>query len=144
MWRRRFLTPLGKITVIKSLLLPKITHLLIALPNPDTETLNCISGIFYDFLWNGRAKIKQSVIVKQYFEGGLSMINLTAFTQALKITWLRRILQKESKWQLLIRKFVNIEKAFCCGSEYTELASKNLRTNSGKMYLPLYQIFRKT
>ena len=82
MWRRRFLTPLGKITVIKSLLLPKITHLLIALPNPDTETLNIISGIFYDFLWN--AKIKQSVIVKQYFEGGLNMINFTAFTQALK------------------------------------------------------------
>ena len=79
MWRRRFLTPLGKITVIKSLLLPKITHLLIYLPNPDTEILNIISSIFYDFLWTGRAKIKQSVIVKQYFEGGLNMINLNAF-----------------------------------------------------------------
>ena len=84
MWRRRFLTPLGKITVIKSLLLPKITHLLISLPNPDTEILNIISSIFYDFLWTGRAKIKQSVIVKQYFEGGLNMINLNAFSQALK------------------------------------------------------------
>ena len=143
MWRRRFLTPLGKITVIKSLLLPKITHLLIALPNPDTETLNIISGIFYDFLWNGRAKIKQSVIVKQYFEGGLSMINLTAFTQALKITWLRRILQKESKWQLLIRKFVNIENAFCCGSEYTELASKKLKNKFWKDVFTALSNFQK-
>ena len=97
MWRRRFLTPLGKITVIKSLLLPKLSHLLIALPNPDTETLNNINGIFFDFLWNGKAKIKQPVVVKQYFEGGLKMINLMAFAQALKITWLRRILQNESK-----------------------------------------------
>ena len=112
MWRRRFLTLLGKTTVIKSLLLPKITHLLISLPNPDTEILNIISSIFYDFLWTGRAKIKQSVIVKQYFEGGLNMINLNAFSQALKITWLRRILQKESKWQVLIKTIVNIKKCF--------------------------------
>ena len=57
MWRRRFLTPLGKITVIKSLLSRTLTHLLIALPNPDTETN--INGIFFDFMWNGKAKIKQ-------------------------------------------------------------------------------------
>ena len=78
-WCRRFLTPLGKITVTKSLLLPKLTNLLIALPNPDTETLNNINCIFFDFLWNGRAKIKQPVVVKQYFEGGLKMKNLMAF-----------------------------------------------------------------
>ena len=127
MWRRRFLTPLGKITVIKSLLLPKITHLLISLPNPDTEVLNIISSIFYDFLWTGRAKIKQSVIVKQYFEGGLNMINLNAFSQALKITWLRRILQKESKWQVLIKTIVNIKNVFCCGSDYTDSTLKNVK-----------------
>ena len=127
MWRRRFLTPLGKITVIKSLLLPKITHLLISLPNPDTEILNIISSIFYDFLWTGRAKIKQSVIVKQYFEGGLNMINLNAFSQALKITWLRRILQKESKWQVLIKTIVNIKNVFCCGSDYTDSTLKNVK-----------------
>ena len=127
MWRRRFLTPLGKITVIKSLLLPKITHLLISLPNPDTEILNIISSIFYDFLWTGRAKIKQSVIVKQYFEGGLNMINLKAFSQALKITWLRRILQKESKWQVLIKTIVNIKIVFCCGSDYTDSTLKNVK-----------------
>ena len=60
----------------------------------------------------GEQKIKQSVIVKQYFEGGLNMINLNAFSQALKITWLRRILQKESKWQVLIKTIVNIKKCF--------------------------------
>ena len=74
MWRRRFLTPLRNVTVIKSLLLPKLTHLLIALPNHDTQTLNNINGIFFDFLWNDRAKIKQPVVVKKYFEGGLKMM----------------------------------------------------------------------
>ena len=117
-WQRRFLTPLGKITVIKSLLLPKITHLLIALPNPDLNILNEINDVLYDFLWNGRAKIKQSVVIKQYFEGGLKMINIKTYAEALKLTWIRRILQKESKWQLLLKTLISVEKLFCCGSEY--------------------------
>ena len=137
-WRRRFLSPLGKITVIKSLLLPKVVHLLTALSNPDTETLNIISGIFFDFLWYGRAKIKQSVVVKQYLEGGLNMINLIAFNQALKITWLRRILQRESKCQLLIKKKqVNIENVFCCGSSYVASALNSIKIVFGKMFLKL-------
>ena len=53
MWRRRFLTPLGKITVIKSLILPKITHLLIALPNPKPETLDNINSIFMSIFGMG-------------------------------------------------------------------------------------------
>ena len=58
LWQRRALSPLGKITVIKSLLLPKITHLLIALPNPGIKLLQEINTLFYDFLWKGRAKNK--------------------------------------------------------------------------------------
>ena len=34
-WKRRHLTPLGKITVIKSSLLSKLVHLFTALPNPS-------------------------------------------------------------------------------------------------------------
>ena len=54
------------------------------------------------------------------------MINLNAFSQALKITWLRRILQKESKWQVLIKTIVNIKNVFCCGSDYTDSTLKNV------------------
>ena len=43
LWQRRALSPLGKITVIKSLLLPKITHLLIALRNPGITLLQEIN-----------------------------------------------------------------------------------------------------
>ena len=67
-----------------------------ALPDPEQNILNIINGMFFDFLWNGRSKIKQLVVVKQYCEGGFKIINLKAFAQALKITWLRRIFQKEN------------------------------------------------
>ena len=47
LWKRRNLTPLGKITVIKSLLVPILNHLFIALPNPKDEALKAINEIFF-------------------------------------------------------------------------------------------------
>lgn len=117
-WDKRALTPLGKITVIKSLLLPMITHLILSLPNPEFNMIKDINNMFYDFLWHGRAKIKQSVVVKQYFEGGLKMINLNAFVDALKITWVRRLIQWDNNWQVFIKHTISVEKLLSCGSEY--------------------------
>ena len=79
LWIRRYLTPLGKITVIKTLLLPKLNHLFISIPNPSEQIIKELNNIFFSFLWDGPAKIKQNVVVKQYCEGGLRMINLKAF-----------------------------------------------------------------
>ena len=60
--------------------------------------------MFYEFLWEGPAKIKQSVAVKEYCEqGGLKMINLKAFMNSMKITWLRRIIVTDSPWQSVIK-----------------------------------------
>ena len=44
-----------------------------------------------------------------------------AFAQALKITWIRRMLQNQSKWQLLIKQVVEMDKIIFCGSEYIKL-----------------------
>ena len=75
-WEKRSLSPIGKITVIKTLLLPIFNNLLLSLPNPNNAVLNSIIKIFYNFLWNKKAKIKKSVVVEQYCEGGLKMINI--------------------------------------------------------------------
>ena len=64
LWNRRYLTPLGKITVIKTLLLPMLNHLFISIPNPDEQTIKELNNIFFEFLWDGPAKIKQNSIVK--------------------------------------------------------------------------------
>ena len=44
-----------------------------------------INDIF-TFLWEGTARIKRSVICKDYLDGGLKMINTKAFINALKTT----------------------------------------------------------
>ena len=38
-WSKRYLTVYGKITIIKSLLLPKFTHLFAALRSPSVELI---------------------------------------------------------------------------------------------------------
>ena len=49
-WSKRILTPLGKITVIKSLALSKINHLILALPNPSkTIIIDELQIMFYQY-----------------------------------------------------------------------------------------------
>ena len=55
------------------------------------------------------------------------MINLKAFSQALKNTWLRRLLQKESKWQFFIEREVIVERLFSSGSECTKTMFQKLK-----------------
>jgi hypothetical protein len=96
-WKKRKLTLLGKIAVIKSLAVSKFTHLFLALPNPPTHLLKRLVKLLYKYLWNdGNDRIKRNVITKPYKEGGLQMINLEVFIQALKISWLRKIIDNRS------------------------------------------------
>ena len=97
LWKRRYLTPVGKITVIKTLLLPILNHLFISLPDPNEDIFKHLNTIFFEFVWQGPAKIKKEVIIKQYCEGGLQMINIKAFVQGLKISWIKRLINKTSQ-----------------------------------------------
>ena len=107
-WGRQSLTPLGKITVIKTFMTSIFIHLFISLPNQSQAIMDYINNTIFSFLWNNKtSKIKQSVIIKQYCEGGLKTINVKAFIYALKTTWIRRLITTDSKWQYFIR--VNIE-----------------------------------
>ena len=51
-WDKRFLTPFGKITIIKTLALSKLTYLFMNLPDPPDDFLKQIDQLFYRFLWN--------------------------------------------------------------------------------------------
>ena len=84
-WSKRILTPLGKITIIQNLALSKINHLMLALPNPSKQIINELQRMFYENLWNkGPDKIKRTVVVQNYKDGGLRMINVDIFIKIIK------------------------------------------------------------
>ena len=95
-WGKRGLTPIGKITAIKTFTISAFNHLFLALPNPNQNVLDYISNILFSFLWSNKlSKIQKSVIIKQYCEGGLQMINLNAFIEALKSAWIKTAFHKQ-------------------------------------------------
>ena len=49
---KKKLTLMGRITIIKSLALSKITHLFLTLPNQPEELIKKFNKIFFTFLWN--------------------------------------------------------------------------------------------
>ena len=120
-WEKRSLTPLGKITVIKTFMISAFNHLFIMLPNPDKNIIDYMNKIIFSFLWNKKpSKLKQTTVIKQYGEGGLKMINIRAFMEALKLTWVRRLLTVDCKWQVFIKQYLQVEQLTGCNTKYLE------------------------
>lgn len=99
-WTNRFLTPIGKITVLKTLVLPKIIHILTSLPQMSTKMIKHIERLFFKFIWNdGPEKIKRQTLYQPKNKGGLAMIDINTFSKSLKITWIRRLNISNTKWK---------------------------------------------
>ena len=93
-WQHRKLTLMGKITVIKSFALPKLIYVLSSLQSPPADTIKRIETIMYKFIWDGKPdKIKREILIQDYGKGGLKMIDIKTFIKALKISWIKRIIQ---------------------------------------------------
>ena len=119
-WTKRNLTPIGKITVIRSLMLAKIVHILIALPDPDMPEIKKLETLFYKFLWNKKPdKIKREIIVQKLEDGGLNMPDVNQFIKSLKISWIRRFHQSNATWRLiLIQDLPLFDRTLQCGPEF--------------------------
>jgi len=102
-WNKRYLTPLGKITVIKTFIISKFVHVASIIPLPKDEKLKELERIILNFLWDNKpAKIKSKQITQPYRNGGLQMINIRSFFQSLKLTWIRKLLRaSDLPWSLL-------------------------------------------
>ena len=85
-WSRRNLTPFGRITVIKSLVISKIAHFLMNLPDPEESFLKELNKLLYNFLWNGKNDKIRSGVCQTYEAGGLKMVDIKSFLAALKIS----------------------------------------------------------
>ena len=91
-WSRRQIPPLGKITVVKTLVLPKLTQLFVNLPDPTGDFLKEFDKMCFKFLWDGKQnKISKNVVCQLQEGGGLKMVNIYCFLSCMKISWLRRI-----------------------------------------------------
>ena len=91
-WSKRQLSPLGKIVVIKSIILPKLTHLFVSLPKPSFDWLKELEKILYQFIWDHNDRIQRCQLIQDYSMGGLRMIHIESFIDSMKLSWIQRLL----------------------------------------------------
>ena len=110
-WTSRNLSLKGKITIIKSLILPQILFLLTLIYVPK-YILDKIEKLFLSFLWNFKpAKIKKETIIAPIREGGLNMIDIYSMHTAAKCSWIKRIWCGEIvNWKVLMLKMLSLNK----------------------------------
>ena len=140
-WNRRLITPFGKITVLKTLAVSKLTHLFINLPDPSQAFLKELDTIFFNFLWNDkRHKIKKKVMCQAYLEGGLKMINVFTFLAALKISWLGRVRKEDSDvGKLICACYTDFMKTFHVGGEFANIMMERMHNPFWKDVMKHYK-----
>ena len=94
-WSSRGLSVDGKVTIIKSFLIPKFVYVCSVLPTPN-ELAKQLNQLLFKFLWNGTDKVTRVSVINEYEEGGLKMINLDCMIKSLRLAWLKRIFEGQN------------------------------------------------
>ena len=99
-WTKRCITTLGRVAILKSLILSKLIHLWLLLPKPPEDFMITLQKMCYVFVWNEKPdKISRKISNKSIKEGGIGIPNLKSLVLALKVTWLRKLTLTNHKWK---------------------------------------------
>ena len=89
-WSSRELSIYGKVSVVKSLLIPKFFYVSSLLPTPK-ELVKDLTRLLFKFLWKGTDKVIRVSTTKDFEHGGLKMIDIDSMIVSLRLAWLKRI-----------------------------------------------------
>ena len=121
------MTPLGKITIIKTLIVSKLTHLFINMPDPSPRFLKELDELLFKFLWGSKThKVKKSVMCKSYEYGGYKMVDIYTFISTLKISWLRRLSEIERQSSTWAYLYPSLQKLSIFGQSYIETCLRSI------------------
>ena len=96
-WKYCIITLIGKSTVLKSLVASQLVYVLSPLV-ANAKVIKEVNKVFYSFLWNGKGEIKlkkRDIIINDYSNGGLKMIDIQSFSKSLRAIWIEKNIQKK-------------------------------------------------
>ena len=105
-WGKRNLTILGKIMIIKALVIPIFTFVASACVVPDKYRKGIESKCF-KFIWDGNPdKVKRNTMIGNFEMGGLNMIDIGSYFASLRASWVSRFVSGEmDNWKLIPHKY---------------------------------------
>ena len=102
-WSSRGLSLYGKVTIIKSLLIPKFVYILSLFPAPK-GIVQELNRMLFKFLWKGTDKVTRLSTINDYENGGLKMIGLESMIKSLRLAWWKRIFgRNDGAWKSYLR-----------------------------------------
>jgi hypothetical protein len=128
-WMKRSITPLGKVAILKSLVLSKLIYLWIMLPNPPQEIIKALQMKCYGFIWDKKLdKVNRMVAVHSIEHGGIGIPNIEVYIKSLKLTWLKKCCDPNyaSKWKTILLDTMPVETI----STYGPRVLSNRRTSN--------------
>ena len=143
-WKKRQLTPFGRITVIKTLVLSKLTYLFLNIPDPSEAFLKQTETELFNFLWEGKpSRIKKEVVCQSYESGGLQMTSVYPYLSSMKISWLRRLrINPDSELTVFLNNlFPELKSLPILGGEFANVVMKRVDNPFWKDVMKHYRNF---
>ena len=140
-WSYRYLTPFGKVTVVKSLGLSKLSHVALVIPNPTKDMIKRVDSIFYKFIWGkGSEKVRREDAKLPVKEGGLGMPDIQNFWTAFKFSWMRRLMVTEAFWpKLVLQEISQVINKTLLPCELLQLGASKLNEISKSLKNPFWK-----
>ncbi len=125
-WKQRKLTLLGKATVVKTLIVPKINHVIANISTPLWFVEHLQQKLF-SFLWDDKPpKVKNTTIVNMPEKGGLKFPDIDTMVKSQKLSWIKRMIEnKDAAWMQLLYTLLpnmNIKHILKCSIDPKRLA----------------------
>ena len=108
-WKFRDLTLFGKVTVIRTLAVSKLTFVGTNCKIPS-GVIKKLNSLLYGFIWGQRDRIKRNVLINEIERGGINMIDIESYFQSLNGSWIDRIIKDkpyDSNWCFLAKEYMN-------------------------------------
>ena len=99
LWKQRGLSLLGRIQIIKTFAIPKLTYRASVLPI-SIDLIKEADSLFYYFIWNGKDKVKRNVMISEVEKGGLNMLDIDYMVRTRRVICVKRYLEDyKSPWK---------------------------------------------
>ena len=127
-WSKRSLTPFGKITVIKTLAISKLTYLFSNIPDPSCDFLKQVNNLFIKFLWNDKpSKISFDTICQSYDKGGINMVNIFDYLTCIRVNCFKRYLYDTECYNMTNEMYPKMKNVQFLGNDYLKNICKTVK-----------------
>ena len=132
-WKWRGLSLLGRIQRVKTFAIPKLMLRASVIPISKEHLLIKEENlVLYNFVWNGKDKVKHLALISDIEMGGLKMLDIQSMICAKRVTRLKKLLEDySSPWKTILDKLL-----LPIGGRF--VLHCNLQTSKLKINLPAY------